>query len=452
MIMNTPISDFVKKYNGSSPLRMHMPGHKGADFLGFEHLDITEFDGADDLYHPAGIIAQSEKNASHLFGCPTYYCTEGSSQCIRAMMYLLNIYAKKQGRKPLIAAGRNVHKTFVSAAALLDFDIMWLYPKEEKSYLSCNITPCELDEILRTSKVKPIAVYITSPDYLGKIADIKGLAEVCRKHNVLLAVDNAHGAYLKFLEESRHPIDLGADLCCDSAHKTLPVITGGAYLHFSKNITDFSCKDIKNALALFGSTSPSYLILQSLDACNLYLESYKNKLQNFLPLITEMKTRLGKKGFEFYGDEPMKLTFSAKKYGYTGTELAEILKRNNIFCEFCDPDYLVLMPTPETEKSGLEKLETILSSIPKKEPKTTVQPQLIKAEKVMTVREAALSPSEILSIENCEGKILSSVTVGCPPAVPILVCGEIITEEVIDCFKYYGITHCCVVCGKATSI
>ena len=450
--MDTPICDFVQQYKKSSSMRMHMPGHKGNSFLGFEEIDITEFDGADDLYHPEGIIAESEKNASSLFGCPTYYCTEGSSQCIRAMMYLLMLYAKKQGRKPLIAAGRNAHKTFVSAAALLDFDIMWLYPDRNNSYLSCNITPDEFEITIQNSEEKPIALYLTSPDYLGNIADIEGLSEVCRKYGILLVVDNAHGAYLKFLEASQHPIDLGADLCCDSAHKTLPVITGGAYIHISHKLSDFSSKDVKNALAMFGSTSPSYLILQSLDFCNAYLEKYKENLSLFLPLIQKMKARLEEKGFSFYGDEPMKLTILAKGYGYTGTELAHILSKNNIFCEFADPDYLVLMPAPETTKDELEKLEKVLGSIQKREPITTAPPQISRAEKVLSIREAALSPSETLPISECEGKTLSAVTVGCPPAVPILVCGEKITKEALDCFRYYGVTECSVVCGEATSI
>ena len=108
--MDTPICDFVRRYTQSNTLRLHMPGHKGISFLGMEARDITEISGADSLYEADGIIAQSEANASRLFGCKTYYSTEGSSQCIRTMLYLLRIYAVQTGKRPLIAAGRNVHK------------------------------------------------------------------------------------------------------------------------------------------------------------------------------------------------------------------------------------------------------------------------------------------------------------------------------------------------------
>ena len=128
--MDTPICDFVDRYIESGAFRAHMPGHKGKAFLGMEPLDITEFAGADSLYEATGIIRQSEENASRLFGCKTLYSTEGSSQCIRAMLHLAALYAKEQGKQPLIAAARNVHKTFLSAAALLDL------PDNNSSYLS----------------------------------------------------------------------------------------------------------------------------------------------------------------------------------------------------------------------------------------------------------------------------------------------------------------------------
>ena len=190
--MDTPICDFVRRYAESNALRLHMPGLKGAAFLGMERLDITEFDGADSLYEANGIIRKSEENASLLFGSKTFYSTEGCSQCIRARLYLTVLYARQMGKKPLIAAARNVHKTFLSAVALLDLDVMWLYPESQASYLSCALDPAALEQMLLAEK--PVALYLTSPDYLGNVAQVEAVAEICHRHGVLLLVDNAHGA------------------------------------------------------------------------------------------------------------------------------------------------------------------------------------------------------------------------------------------------------------------
>ena len=215
--MRTPVCDFCRNYAQSDALRLHMPGHKGMPLIGFEPLDLTEIDGADSLFEAEGILRESEENASRLFGAHTFYSTEGSSLCIRAMLQLVCQYARSKGARPKILAGRNAHKTFLSAAALLDFELQWLYPDKDGSYLSCPVEAASLDQLLSQGEA-PTAVYITSPDYLGCISDVKELSRICKKHGVLLLVDNAHGAYLKFLAPSRHPIDLGADLCCDSAH------------------------------------------------------------------------------------------------------------------------------------------------------------------------------------------------------------------------------------------
>ena len=428
--MNTPICDFVRRYAESGCVRLHMPGHKGMGDI--ERLDLTEVCGADSLYEADGIIAESEANASALFGCPTFYSTEGASQCIRAMVHLAALHARQQGKVPHIAAGRNAHKTFLSAAALLDVDVTWLYGSGEESYLSCRITPGDVEALEDVT-----ALYLTSPDYLGNMADIAAISLVCHRKGILLLVDNAHGAYLRFLPQSLHPMDLGADLCCDSAHKTLPVLTGGAYLHIRD---EKLAAQAKNALALFGSTSPSYLILQSLDAANQYLsDGYSEKLAGFTRMVGRCKEKLGA-----IGDEPMKLTIPAKAYGYTGIELAGLLRERNIECEFADPDYLVLMPTPEMGVQTLLLLENALKQIPKKTAISDAPPKPGKAERVCGIRQALLSPGETLSVEQCLGKVLSAASVGCPPAVPILVCGERIDENAIACFRYYGIENCTV--------
>ena len=443
--MDTPICDFVREYAQSNTCRLHMPGHKGNAFLGIEHLDITEIQGADSLYEAEDIIAKSEANASALFGCRTFYSTEGSSQCIRAMLYLLSLYAKQQGRKTLVAAGRNAHKAFLTAAALVDVDVRWLYPSNPVSYLSCDLTPEELEEYLQNAQEKPVAVYLTSPDYLGMVADIGSIAEVCHRHGVLLAVDNAHGAYLRFLPQSMHPIDLGADICCDSAHKTLPVLTGGAYLHLSAEMDKAVGEQAKNALMLFGSTSPSYLILQSLDAANQYLDNYPEQLRALIPKLDAFKVRLCQQGYSLYGREALKLTIQAKPYGYTGNQLAELLRQMKIEPEFADPDYVVLMLSAETDGETLSQIEQALCRIPPQSPIKEDSPAFVPGELVLTIREAVFACSELLPVEQCLGRILAVPTVGCPPAVPILVCGERINRHAIACFAYYGIDHCFVI-------
>lgn len=442
--MNTPICDFVRAYAQSDALRLHMPGHKGTDILGAERLDITEIAGADVLYAAEGIIRESEDNATELFGTQkTVYSAEGSSLAIRGMLFLALQYAKQTHRRPLIAAGRNAHKTFVTAAALLDMEVDWLYA-EQQNLLSCRITPAVLESYLQEND--PMAVYVTSPDYLGNTVDIAALSAVCHAHNVLLLVDNAHGAYLRFLSIDRHPITLGADLCCDSAHKTLPVLTGGAYLHIAKGAPQFFFEQAEEALSLFASTSPSYLILQSLDAANAYLANgYRERLQTFVQTVNALKDTLREKGYELVGDEPLKLTLQPKAYGYTGMALAALLEKRGIVCEFADTDHITFMLTPETGETGVKRLKSALLSIEPRPPVEIRPPEMTKPQTALSMYDALFSNAVTLPVTQCVGRVLATPTVSCPPAVPIVVCGEVISKAVIDAFAYYGIDICKVV-------
>lgn len=419
-----------------------MPGHKGKLFLGLESLDITEIKGADSLYEADGIIAESEANASELFGSgKTLFSTEGSSQCIRAMLYL----AMMAGKNSTVVAARNVHKSFVHAAALLDLNIVWLWPDDgTDSLCSCSISAKTLEDTLSSLSEPPAAVYLTSPDYLGGQLDIKAMADICHRFGTILAVDNAHGAYLHFLQQPAHPLDFGADICCDSAHKTLPVLTGGAYLHISKTADALLKLDAKAALSLFGSTSPSYLTLASLDICNGYLSGeYSAKLKTTVTKLVDIRTKLSESGWQVMESDPLKLTIKAPS-GMKGTELANILRNNGLECEYSDPDYLVLMATVENSPEDFQKLLDALGENPlpyASSEKLTI----VKGEVSMSIREAVFAVQETILTSQAEGRICASPTVACPPAIPVVVSGEVVTDEAVKLFEYYGIEKISVV-------
>lgn len=493
--METPIFDFVKRYADSNPVRAHMPGHKGrgiilkekaAEFSGIYKYDITEVDGADYLSAPCGIIAESERNAGQLFGCDTFYSTEGSSLCIRAMLYLVKKSAEQAGRKPHILAGRNAHASFVNACAILDIDVDWIMPLETESYESCSVEKEYIEgyiaEILQetlnnkkndnpgsiASRSVPDALYVTSPDYLGNMLNIEELAEVCHEHGMLLLVDNAHGAYLKFLKKSAFPIDLGADICCSSAHKTLPVLTGGAYLHISKSTDSFFAENARQALSIFASSSPSYLILQSLDLCNEFLanKALKEKLyRETAKRVNRLKKHLGEIGYSLEGTEPLKITIDLMYLGIDGNTVSEMLKDDNIIAEYHDETHIVMMFSPANTDDDFLKVETDLTKIreatngaftmdshkktesaiaksdfpymvsrlhnPDKA-NTKRMPQPIRS---MTFKDAMMARAEYVDIKDSLGRIMAQPVLSCPPCVPLYVYGEVIGEDILN---YYS--------------
>ena len=469
MSMATPIVDFVRRYAQSGTSRLHMPGHKGQSLLGFEPWDITEIKGADELYGADGIIAQSEANATRLFSTVhTYYSTEGSSQCIRAMLCLALQAAPAAGQRPVLLAARNAHKALLYAAALLDFDIQWLWPapQDAGALCSCPVSAAKLTGALQglaQQGKRPFGVYITSPDYLGGVQDIAALAEVCKDFGVPLLVDNAHGAYLRFLPQGgQHPIALGAAMCCDSGHKTLPVVTGGAYLHLGKNAPVQDEAAVRNALALFGSTSPSYLILQSLDKCNQILsEGYPLRLLQCCGHLTRLRRELNGAaaakhcpGPLVLESEPLKVTLDAAVLGLSGTELAEKLRAAKIECEYADPRYLVLMFTPDNPPQDFERLSAAVLRIAEELAGPVTFPEETAGEfaalerglhRRCTIRQAVFAPQEQLPAEQAVGRICAMPTVSCPPAIPIVVSGEQITPAAAAWMKRYHVEEVSVI-------
>lgn len=445
--MNTPIVDFVRAYAQSGTARLHMPGHKGISFLGCEPFDITEIAGADDLFHAEGVIAESEQNAAALFGAgATLYSTEGATLPIKAMLTLAVQNAPKNGIRPRILATRNAHKSFLYGCALLDIDVDWLYG-ENAHLCECRVSAKELKNALDIAQAPYCAVFVTSPDYLGNMLDIAALSAVCRAHNVPLLVDNAHGAYLAFSRPVCHPIALGATMCADSAHKTLPALTGAAYLHIAKDAPKVFFEGARAAMAMFASSSPSYLLLQSLDLCNRYLATeFPEALAACAARVAGLKELLCSVGYEILGNEPLKLTVDGRARGWGGEALANALREGGVEPEFADRDCVVLMCTPQTTEEELSRIALALCALPEREkmPKThTVMP--LNAEKALSIREAMLAAHVCIPVEKAEGRICASPCVSCPPAIPIAVSGERITREHIALFKDYNIGEIAVV-------
>jgi len=433
--MDTPVIDFLRNYADSGTLRCHMPGHKGtgSDTVSAA-FDITEISGADSLFEADGIIARSEKNMSQLYGsAATVYSAGGSTLCIQAMLAIM----KREGRRVL--AVRNVHRAFLNAAALLGLEVDWLIPHYSDGILSGTIDIAAAEAAIRGFGEDTACVYVTSPDYTGRMADIPALAELCRKYGARLIVDNAHGAHLAFMPDNLHPIALGADMCCDSAHKMLPALTGAAMLHTSR--PEYAGL-LKPAMGLFGSTSPSYLIMASLDGCCRYISDIiRRDIADNIADIQRFRKHFSDR-LRFADGDPFHITICAAESGYNGNDLAQLLRENGCECEYSDSSLVILLMSPVNRSGDYKKLTSALEKALCSAVKTipvheTLTPEL--PERAMSVREAVFAPCEDIPVELAEGRICGAVRVPCPPAVPIAASGEIIDRNCINIFKRYGI-------------
>lgn len=434
--MNTPIYNFIKKYDKNNILRCHTPGHKGRYNVRETEMlcrfDITEISGADSLFEAEGIILESEKNMSRLYNTTaTLYSAGGSTLCIQGMLG-----AMRDDDRRIIAV-RNVHRAFLNSAALLGLEVEWVMPNYKNGILSGEISLEAIEDKLKSGG--KACVYVTSPDYTGRMADIGAISEICRKYGALLIVDNAHGAHLHFLPKSLHPIALGADICCDSAHKMLPALTGAAMLHMADRRFE---EPLRRNMGLFGSTSPSYLIMMSLDLCLDYLDNgIRRDIAENLMYADKFRQRFENK-LDFVDGDPFHITINAAESGFSGNELAELLRGNGVECEYSDDAVIILLMSPMNRAGDYSRLEASLESALSKASRKRREPQVaLKAipEKAMDIREAVFSPCEEIPVERAEGRICAAVKVPCPPAVPIAVSGEIIDGNCIEIFKSYGI-------------
>ena len=438
MTDNTPLKRALDEYIRQDYARLHMPGHKGASISPFGELmayDVTEVDS---LFEDDGPLKELEEIFTRLYDTKeTVMSAGGSTLCIQAM---LRMVAKKDGR---ILAGRNIHAAAVNAMALLGLEPVWVYPnRKQEERLIGEISPDEIRSVLEKEKQEGTldslcAVYVTSPDYFGVMSDIRSIAQIAHEYGLPLLVDNAHGAHLHFLKEEYHPMQLGADLCCDSLHKTMPALTGAALLHTSDAKY---CPQMKGAMTVFGSTSPNYLIMLSMDSTAAFLmQDGAERIQQTVTRCEELRQKAREKGFVLPQHcDPMRLTLPLAGTGWDAQNFRKLLRKHKIMEEYLSDSGCVLLFSPFNREEDFKRTEALLDEVLIQKQPFTAFP-IVPSGKVMSLREAFLSPKESVPVEKAEGRIAAQVKITCPPGIPLVMPGERLHKEIIKILKNSGI-------------
>ena len=433
---DAPLYSALERHAGEGRVSMHTPGHKGcADILRrlSLSLDLTELPDTDALYEADGVIDEAEQLATKLFGSDrTVFSAGGCSLAIQAMLRC----CCSEGDR--IIMDRGSHRMAVNAAALLGLEPVWLMSGREWGADGLCPVPCARDvERLLNAHSDAAAVYLTSPDYMGRMCDIAAISAVCASYSIPLLVDNAHGSHLIAFDDL-HPLRRGASMTACSAHKTLPVLTGGAFLSSADPILSGR---MKGAMSLFGSTSPSYLIMASLDLCRAWLqEEGMDALRHTADLCARIRAAAERAGFRLPNGQcdPMRITLLTRPTGMSGNAAAHCLREAGFEPEYADDACVVLLPTPFVTDEQMERLERAILSLPENcggEDRLPMPPiaGIIAAargsERAMPLRTAALARRETIDTSAAAGRIAAAAVCPCPPGVPVVMPGERISDD-----------------------
>lgn len=433
----TPLYDALMAHKNLNRSSFHTPGHKNSKKIMNKrlfNLDFTELPDTDSLYEASGAIKEAESRMAQLYSAKsTIFSAGGCTLCIQTMLKLALPYGGK------VLASRMIHKSAVNTMAILDAKVEWIMPQIGKNMSGFSqVSASEIGAMLQKNENFD-CVYITSPDYFGRVADVESIAKICHKFNVPLLVDNAHGSHFKFLSRDIHPITLGADFVADSVHKTLPVMTGGALLHI---LNEKYVQNAKAAMSIFGSTSPSYQIMASLDVCGAWLsKSGKNAYLKLENDVAKIKKIAKQKGIldNCENVDPVRLALNTAKIGISGDDAARYFRQNGVEPELSDKERVVFIATPMNSKKDFFRLMKAIKTLPigeiaQKQAVAFGAPIIKKS-----LHEALFSSSESIKTRNSLGKISANTVCSCPPGIPILLPGEIVTENSIKNLLYYGI-------------
>lgn len=448
--------DSLKTYADSDCLPMHMPGHKrrmgemGNPFF----IDITEIDGFDDLHNAKGILKEAQQRAANVYHSEeTHYLINGSTAGVLSAVSALVSF----GGKILLA--RNSHKSAYHAALLRGLKIHYLYPQSiEKWGINGEILPSDVDNILQ--KEPDIeAVMLTSPTYDGVVSEVREIAKIAHHYGVPLIVDAAHGAHFPF--SSYFPEDAvsaGADVVIHSLHKTLPSLTQTAILHLNGNRIDK--EKIRNYLSIYQTSSPSYVLMASIDTCIKWAAEHRDAFESFCKRLDGLLDSLRKMHnltlIEVPRMDATKVLISVQGLSINGLELAKILRTTyHIEVEMACSSYLCAITTVADREEDLHRLQTALLSIDKSlsKTKTKAKKPVLKTESVLpaksvcTLLEANEAEKELCPLSDAKGRISGDFLTLYPPGIPLLAPGEMISKEMIlrifsyqqDGFTLYGI-------------
>ncbi|MDI9216160.1 aminotransferase class I/II-fold pyridoxal phosphate-dependent enzyme [Clostridium tertium] len=451
----TPLFDALKEYVDRDTLPFHVPGHKkgvGIDkefknFIGENpfKIDVTVFKLVDSLHHPTGPIKKAQELVADAYEShASFFSIHGTSGAIQAMI----LAVVNDGDKIIVP--RNVHKSVTSGIILSGAVPVFMEPEIDKKLgIAHGVTP---ETIEKTLKENPDAkaVLIINPTYYGVATDIKKIADIVHSYDIPLIVDEAHGPHLAFSEKlPMSALEAGADICAQSTHKIIGSLTQGSLLHVKSKYVD--PKRVQQILNLMQTTSPSYIIMSSLDCARrqIALEG-KDLLQKTIELCKYTRDEINKiPGFYCFGEEvlgkpgsysfdPTKLTISSRELGITGFELDMILAdKYHIQMELSDFYNVLAVGSFGDTKEGMDRLLSALKEISndyygKKE---TVQDFLdIPAipTKILNPREAFYSDKISIPLNESIGKISGEFLLAYPPGIPVLCPGEEITQEVVD--------------------
>lgn len=434
------LQETLGAFERERPARFHMPGHKGRGLSGFwrdelQGWDVTELSNTDNLHAPSGALARAQETMAHAYGAKaSFFVVNGGTNAVQAMILALD-----QSDKLLLA--RDCHRAAVSGVALRGIETCYLSPKyDEARGLLGMVTPEDLD--LALAQTGATAALITTPNAYGFCADIAGLSAAAHKHDALLLIDGAHGAHYPFSNALPRGLGGYADVFVHSQHKTMDALTQAASLHLGD--CRITAEQLRRALAMTETTSPSYLLMASLD-WSVYMAARRDwagqvklceELANNIEAIEGLTTLRDPIGIGVFERDKTRLVIDVTTRGYTGYELQAILEQNNIYLEMADARRLVLITSPNDEPAWYDMLLTTLAGIPKRAAiakKTAGEETRFYAnQQRMGIREATFSRTEAVTLKDANARVAAEAIGIYPPGIALVMPGEVIDQRAID--------------------